>query len=577
MVLVPKLLSHHHHHHQFHHHHHHHHHRDALHPIPSIALTDKYPCPSKTHPFPSISLHRSCSGSPVLAPMDDFDFDPDPDPDRTLTNEDLKPTRSEQRTFSGWEMASLWIGLVVGVPTYYLAGSLVDLGMAWWQGIATVVAANLILLVPLVLTGDPGTRYGISFPVLARSAFGIHGANVPTLLRALVGCGWYGIESWIGGEAIFLLLPKAIKESSSSSPFSELFLLWLGTSPLEFSCFLFFWLAQLGIVWKGMEGIRALEKYSAPVLIVLTFSLLAWAYLNAGGFGHMLSFSSSRLSASQFWSLFFPSLTANISFWAPVALNIPDFTRYAKSQKDQILGVIGLPIFMGAFTFVGLAVTCSTKVIFGQIISNPIQLLGRIGGLTTVILAITGISLATVTTNIAANVVAPANALVNLSPSTFTFQKGALLTALLGIVFQPWRLLKSSESFVYTWLVGYSALLGPIGGIILADYYLLKKMQLNVKDLYSTSPRGDYYYSGGYNVAAVAALIIGILPVIPGLLNKVGLLSSVPEVFIGIYNNAWFISFFLAGFLHWFLSWLAEEHKDKGSNEITDPLLPKTT
>lgn len=134
------------------------------------------------------------------------DFEPDP----TLTNDDLKPTTSAQRTFSGWEMASLWIGLVVGVPTYYLAGSLVDLGMAWWQGIATVVTANIILLIPLVLTGDVGTRYGISFPVLARSSFGIRGAHIPTLLRALVGCGWYGIETWIGGEAIFLLLPESV-------------------------------------------------------------------------------------------------------------------------------------------------------------------------------------------------------------------------------------------------------------------------------------------------------------------------------------------------------------------------------
>ncbi|KAA8518665.1 hypothetical protein F0562_016139 [Nyssa sinensis] len=393
------------------------------------------------------------SGKSTISPQFD-EFEPDP----TLTNDDLKPTTSDQRTFSGWEMASLWIGLVVGVPSYYLAGSLVDLGMAWWQGIAIVVTANIILLVPLVLTGHPGTRYGISFPVLARSSFGIRGAHIPTILRALVGCGWYGIETWIG--------------------------------------------AQLTTVWKGMEGIRQLEKYSAPILIVLTSCLLIWAYANAGGFGYMLSMSS-RLSSSQFWSLFFPSLTANISFWAPLALNIPDFTRYAKSQTDQIVGQAGLPIFMGAFTFVGLAVTSSTGVIFGRVISNPIQLLGEIGGFTTMILAIFGISLAIITTNIAANVVAPANALVNLSPSKFTFRRGALLTALLGIAFQPWRLLQSSESFVYTWLVGYSALLGPIGGIILADYYLIKHTNLSVKDLYSSSPHGAYYYSGGFNLAAM--------------------------------------------------------------------------
>jgi NCS1 family nucleobase:cation symporter-1 len=492
-------------------------------------------------------------------------FEPDP----TLTNDDLKPTTPAERTYSGWEMASLWIGLVVGVPSYYLAGSLVDLGMAWWQGIATVVAANIILLVPLILTGHPGTRYGISFPVLARSSFGIRGAHIPTLLRALVGCGWYGIETWIGGEAIFILLPQFIKENSSCSQF----LPWLGTSPLEFACFIVFWVAQLAIVWKGMDGIRELEKFSAPILIILTSCLLIWAYVKAGGFGYMLSISS-RLSSSEFWALFFPSLTANISFWATLALNIPDFTRYAKSQTDQIIGHAGLPIFMGAFTFVGLAVTLSTKVIFGHVISSPIQLLERIGGLTTMILAIFGISLATITTNIAANVVAPANALVNLSPSKFTFRRGALLTALLGIAFQPWRLLQSSESFVYTWLVGYSALLGPIGGIVLADYYLIRKTDLSVNDLYSLSPYGAYYYSGGYNLAAMAALIAGILPVIPGFLQNVGVVSSIPETFVVIYNNAWFFSFFLAGSLYWSVSVLTGKRK---KSLPRDPLLPSET
>lgn len=489
-------------------------------------------------------------------------------PDPTLTNDDLKPTTSAQRTFSGLEMASLWIGLVVGVPSYYLAGSLVDLGMAWWQGIATVVAANIILLVPLILTGHPGTRYGISFPVLARSSFGIRGAHIPTLLRALVGCGWYGIETWIGGEAIFLLLPETVKQSGLSQT-----LPWLGTSVVEFSCFIVFWLAQLAIVWNGMDGIRELEKYSAPILIVLTSCLLAWSYVNAGGFGHMLSLSS-RLSSSEFWSLFFPSLTANISFWATLALNIPDFTRYAKSQTDQIIGQAGLPIFMGAFTFVGLAVTSSTKVIFGHVISSPIQLLGEIGGLWTMILSIFGISLATITTNIAANVVAPANALVNLSPSKFTFRRGALLTAVLGIAFQPWRLLKSSESFVYTWLVGYSALLGPIGAILLADYYLVQKTNLSITQLYTLDRRGAYYYSGGYNLAAMTALLLGILPVIPGFLQKIGILSSVPESLLLVYNNAWFFSFFSAGILYCVLSFL----KAKENNDVSmDPLISPTS
>ncbi|KAK1433380.1 hypothetical protein QVD17_10290 [Tagetes erecta] len=525
-------------------HHHHHHHLRILTtrkpnsiPLsfpPTIQLTSTKPLNNFT-PMSSTRLNS----------IPDFqNFQPDP----TLINDDLAPTKQSQRTFSGWEMASLWVGLVVGVPSYYLAGSLVDLGMAWWQGILTVVSANIITFIALGLTGHPGTRYGIPFPVLARSAFGIRGAHIPTLLRGLVACGWYGIETWIGGEAIFLLLPNTIKNSGMSKPVS-----WLGTSPIEFACFLVFWFAQLVVVIKGMEGIRELEKYSAPVLIVLTSCLLVWAYVNAGGFGQILSMSS-RLSSSEFWALFFPSLTANVSFWATLALNIPDFTRYAKSQKDQIIGQSGLPIFMGAFTFVGLAVTASTQVIFGRTISNPIQLLGEIGGMGAMILSIFGITLATITTNIAANVVAPANALVNVSPSAFNFQRGALLTALLGILFQPWRLLKSSESFVYTWLVGYSALMGPIAGITLADYYLVKRRNLRVNDLYTLNPAGSYFYYKGYNLEAIGALVIGILPVIPGFLQKIGLVNSIPETLVTIYNNAWFFGFFTSAVVYWIFS-----------------------
>ncbi|CAN0926232.1 Purine-uracil permease NCS1 [Linum grandiflorum] len=544
----------------------HHHHYHSLSSPKSLLHFPSLPFPITNYSPTKLNLKnlisKQCPNNNLTSPIM---ATPDPQPDPSLTNDDLNPTHPSQRTFSAYEMASLWIGLVVGVPTYYLAGSLVDLGMSWWQGIATVVAANVILLFPLILTGDPGTRYGISFPVLARSSFGIHGSHIPTLLRALVGCGWYGIETWIGGQAIFILLPNSVK----SGPWSHN-LPWLGTSSLEFACFIAFWIAQLVIALRGMEGIRKLEKYSAPILIALTFALLTWAYVNAGGLGHMLSMSST-LTRSQFWALFFPSLTANVSFWATLALNIPDFTRFAKSRSDQVLGQLGLPVFMGLFTFVGLAVTSSTKVIFGRVISNPIELLEQIGGVWTMVLAIVGISLATVTTNIAANVVAPANALVNLSPSLFTFRRGALLTALLGILFQPWRLLQSSESFVYTWLVGYSALMGPIGGILLADYYLIRRTKLNVPDLYTLSPAGEYFYTGGYNLAAIGALTVGILPVIPGFLQKVGIIQETNRIFVGIYNNAWFFSFFLAGFLYWIVSSLAGDGRRSGDGN--DPLL----
>ncbi|KAF0932294.1 hypothetical protein E2562_009559 [Oryza meyeriana var. granulata] len=463
-------------------------------------------------------------------------------PRMSSSESDLSPTPPSERTMTAWDLASLWVGLVVGVPSYYLAGSLVDLGMSALQGVATVAFANLVVLVSLVLTAAPEVTHGLQFPVLARAAFGVRGAHLPAVIRALVGCGWFGIESWIGGRAVFLLLPSRLKTYQPLlAPVPG-----LGAAPLEFACFLAFWAAQLGVILHGMEGIRKLEKYSAPVLIVLTSALLAWAYVSAGGFGRILSLPP-RLTRAEFWKVFFPSLTANISFWATVAINIPDFARYARSQADQVLGQAGLPVFMGMFTFAGLAVTSATEAIFGHVISDPIELLGRIGGPVTTVLAIVGISLATITTNIAANVVAPANALVSMSPRTFTFAKGALVTALLGIAFQPWQLLSSSESFVYTWLLGYSALMGPIGGIILADHYIVRRTALDVDALYSEDRHGPYYFQGGFNVAAMAAMAAGVAPIVPGFLHKVGALPSVSRAFETAYNNAWFVSFFVAG------------------------------
>lgn len=299
--------------------------------------------------------------SEALTGRDDASSSPGP------VNHDLRPTTPAERTFSARDMASLWLGLVVGIPGYYLAGSLVDLGMAWWQGIAVIVCANTIILVPLILTGHPGVRYGIPFPVLARAAFGVRGAHVPALLRSLIACGWFGIETWVGGQAIFrLLLPSTLRAgvSAASSPHATI-------SPLEFVCFAAFWAAQLAVMWKGMHAIRRLQSYSAPVLVLLVSWLFVSVCVRARGLGRMLSLPT-RLTPPQFWRLFFPSLTANISSWATLAVNIPDFTRDCRRQSDQILGQAWLPLFMGAFTFVGLAITSATEVIFGRTIPNPI-------------------------------------------------------------------------------------------------------------------------------------------------------------------------------------------------------------
>ncbi|MCK6503405.1 NCS1 family nucleobase:cation symporter-1 [Myxococcota bacterium] len=468
--------------------------------------------------------------------------------DADLINDDIHPATLQERHWSVGNMASLWIGMVVCVPTYMLAAGLIDQGMSWAQAVGTVLLGNLIVLVPMILNGHPGTKYGIPFPVMARASFGIHGAHIPSLLRALVACGWFGIQTWIGGAAIWQLLGALAGAPLGGEPIA-----WLGINGVQLLCFLLFWGIQVAILYKGVESIRLLETLAAPFLIVMGLALLGWAWVKAGGFGPMLStpsaFAPGGPKEGQFWSTFFPSLTAMVGFWATLSLNIPDFTRYAKSQRDQVLGqAIGLPATMTLFAFIGVAVTSASTVIYGEAIWDPTVLLGKMGGGFTVALSLFALSIATLSTNIAANVVSPANALINAAPRHVSFRMGGLVTAGLGVVMMPWKLIESTGGYIFTWLIGYSALLGPIGGILIADYFLLRRTRYDIHGLYRFD--GPYRYRGGFNPAAILALVIAVLPNVPGFLHAAGLLSSVPPVFDRIYTYAWFVGFLLAGALY---------------------------
>ena len=301
-------------------------------------------------------------------------------PDPSLINEDIRPTVGGERRWSVLNMAALWIGMVVCVPTYMLAGGLIKEGMNWWQALLTVLLGNLVVLVPMVLNGHPGTAYGVPFPVLSRASFGTRGAHVPALLRGLVACGWFGIQTWIGGSAIYQLINGLVDGALEADPLPI-----LGINPSQTACFFAFWAIQLIIIWKGIETIRILETWAAPFLIAMGLALLGWAYVKADGFGPMLSTPSQFVAGGeregQFLAVFFPSVTAMVGFWATLSLNIPDFTRYARSQKDQVLGqALGLPFFMVLFSFIGVAVTSATTVIYGETIWDPTVLLGRMGG-----------------------------------------------------------------------------------------------------------------------------------------------------------------------------------------------------
>jgi NCS1 family nucleobase:cation symporter-1 len=473
------------------------------------------------------------------------------DPHPSLINEELRPAVAAERHWSVFNLASLWVGMVVCVPTYMLASGLISAGMSWWQAVLTILLGNAIVLVPMILNGHPGTQYGVPFPVLARSAFGVAGAHLPFMLRALVACGWFGIQTWVGGKAIYELLNVAFDSALVGAPIG-----WLGINAGQLACFLGFWALQLALLYKGVESIRVLETWAAPFLILMGLALLGWAWHAAGGFGDMLStpsqFGPGQPKEGQFWAVFFPSLTGMVGFWATLSLNIPDFTRYAKSQRDQVLGqALGLPPTMALFAFIGVAVTSATPKIFGETIWDPTDLLGKLGGGFTVGLSLFALVIATLSTNIAANVVSPANALMNLAPQRIGFRAGAFLTATVGILIMPWKLMADPSGYIFTWLVGYSALLGPIGGILVADYYLVRRRVLDVDALYQRD--GAY---GRVNRAGVLALIVAVLPNLPGFLHQVGALSSFPALsfFDALYTYAWFVGFFLAGALYVALS-----------------------
>ncbi|MDE2490220.1 MAG: NCS1 family nucleobase:cation symporter-1 [Elusimicrobia bacterium] len=454
-------------------------------------------------------------------------------------NKDIAPVGKAHRTWAAKDYAVLWISMSACIPTYMLASSLIAEGMNWWQAVLTIFLGNCIVLLPMILNAHAGTKYGIPYPVYCRPSFGVLGANVPAVLRALVACGWFGIQTWIGGEAIYKLAGIWHPALLSAPP------LLLGLNAGQWAGFLLFWAINMYVIYKGVESIRVLLNIKAPILIALGLALLGWAYVHAGGFGSMLStpsaFAPGQPKAGQFWEFFFPALTAMIGFWATLSLNIPDFSRYAHSQKDQVLGqALGLPLTMGLYSFIGVAVTSATVVIFGKAIWDPVELVARFKNPLTLAIGLGAIVLATLATNIAANVVGPANDFSHLWPEKIDFRMGGYITGVVGILIQPWKLIADPSGYIFKWLVAYSALLGSVGGILIADYYLLRAARLKPRELYEKG--GAYWYVGGVNGVALVALVLGCAPLLPGFLDAVGLMKAAP-FWSSLYHYAWFISF----------------------------------
>ncbi|WP_233808039.1 NCS1 family nucleobase:cation symporter-1 [Paraburkholderia sp. HP33-1] len=467
----------------------------------------------------------------------------------SLYNDDLAPTGPAQRTWKWYHFAALWVGMVMNIASYMLAAGLTEQGMSPWQAVLTVLLGNLIVLVPMLLIGHAGAKHGIPYAVLVRSSFGTQGAKLPALLRAIVACGWYGIQTWLGGSAIFTLLNILTGNAlhGAALPFLDI-------SIGQLACFLAFWALQIYFIVNGTDSIRWLESWSAPIKVVMCIALVWWATSKAGGVGSMLSgpsqFAAGGKKEGLFWVTFWPSLTAMVGFWATLALNIPDFTRFAKTQRDQVVGqAIGLPVPMALLSMISVVVTSATVVIYGNAIWDPIDLTSRMTGIG-VGVALIILTLDTMGCNLAANLVGPAYDFSSLWPKRVSYRTGGLMTASLAIVMMPWKILATTQGYIFVWLVGYSALLGPVAGIMMVDYFFIRGTRLNQRELFDEN--GEYSYTGGWNMAAVVALAIGVLPNLPGFLHTAFPASfpNVPAFLNTLYTYAWFVGLVLASIVY---------------------------
>ncbi|HEX4991646.1 MAG TPA: NCS1 family nucleobase:cation symporter-1 [Rubrobacteraceae bacterium] len=466
----------------------------------------------------------------------------------SLYNEDLAPTGPEERTWTTYNLAALWIGMSIVITTYLLAAGLMAAGMNWWQALLTISLGNIIVLIPMLLNGHAGTKYGVPFPVFVRASFGVRGANFAAIARALVACGWFGIQTWLGGAALDALVTAAWGG-------------WANVPGHTFIAFFVFWVIQVVIILTGIEGVKWFESFAAPLLIGGGVALLVWGFVAGGGVGNVFATSAElQMGQAPFWAIFWPSLAANVGYWVTLSLNIPDFTRYAKSQRSQIIGqAIGLPLTMTAFSFIGIAVTAATIVVFGEAIWDPVQLVTRLTGdiPALLILAMFVIAIAQISTNMAANVVSPSFDFSNLAPKYISFRMGGMITAVIGVLSFPWILLETAGAYIFTWLVGYGSLLGAIGAVMIADYWILRRRQLDLADLYKHE--GRYAYAGGWNWRAIVAVLVGVVPVLPGFIKAAttpgfaGVFEN-PTFVEGLYNYGLFFTFFVAGLTYLLLN-----------------------
>jgi NCS1 family nucleobase:cation symporter-1 len=451
-------------------------------------------------------------------------------------NHDLAPTRVADRTWTTWDFSALWVSMAHCIPTYTLAGTLIAAGLNWWQALGTILLGNLIVLAPILLNSHPGTKYGIPFPVFARAAYGVRGSNLPALMRALVACGWFGINAWIGGIAVQTLI------HSIWSGWDDALGSFGGHHTTEWISFLAFWGLNVGVIYRGMELLRRVERWAAPFVLVMTAVLVWWALDRAGGLGPILD-QPSKLSGADLFNVFMIGLTGVIAFWSTLSLNMPDFTRFGRSQREQAIGqVVALPTTMTVFAAMSIVITSATAVIYGKEEWQPMELARHFHSQWVVAIAMITVIIATLAVNIAANTVSPANDFANAFPKRISFSTGGLITGVIGILMMPWKMLENPGRYLDAWLGGYGGVLGSVAGVLIVDYWVIRKTRLKLRDLYTDD--GAYAYDNGWHWPAVIATIAGCVVALAG--------HFVPAIdFLKPYS--WFLGFGVASGLYYAL------------------------
>ncbi|MGK0742124.1 NCS1 family nucleobase:cation symporter-1 [Leucobacter sp. Z1108] len=467
-------------------------------------------------------------------------------------NKDLAPVPFKERTWHTYNYAALWMSIAHGIPTYYLASGLIDMGMSWVQAVGIIGLGNLIVMIPLLLNSHAGAKYGIPFPIIARAAFGLRGANIPALIRALSACGWFGIQTWVGGQAIHTLSGVFLGEW------------WIDAAPLGghpwtlWMSFGIFWLIQMALVLRGIESIRQLENWAAPLILIVAFVLMIWVMSLAGNVGSILTPHSELGWGPEFWRLFPGALMGMIAFYATMSVNISDFTRFAKSQKAQTVGQsVGLVPTVVVFTTIGALTTAATVEVWGRAIWDPVELVGLIPNAFVVFLSLICVIVATVAVNVAANTVGPAYDFSNAFPRLVTFKIGGLITGVIAILMQPWNLMASSSLYIFVWLGITGAFLGSVAGILVTEYWLIRKRHLNVEELYQDG--GRYTYARGFNWRAITAMGVALLLAIGGAYSDPSTGGPFPAagvipVLKPLFDLNWAVAFLTGLLMHFILT-----------------------